>query len=155
VSVSNNDNDGEQMQEAISRILGRVFVVTVLTIGCLGVVVFWLLKGPIAEYRCEHEYLPSFGADLGLRIGAVPVPNDPERPVGIGQIDSHGPMYAAGFRSGDIPLAHHGGMMDLCGALLSAGQGAEARVMVTTAEYWPAPEPKPRELVVPIPPSRQ
>jgi hypothetical protein len=137
------------MQEAMSRQLRRVFIVMVVTIVCLGVVAFWLLEGPIAEYQCEHKHLPSFGPNLGFRTGRIPVRDYSEGPLGIVQIDPRGPMYAAGFRVGDIPLDHHGGMMAFCGALIGAAHGREERILVTTADYWPGAEPRPRELLIP------
>ena len=137
------------MPEAMCRQLRRVFLAIVVTIACLGVVVIWLLDGPIAEYRCEHETIPSLGADLGFRSGKIPVRNWQEGLLGIVQIDPLGPMYAAGFRAGDIPLAHHGGMMAFCGALIGANHGREERLYVTTADYWPSTEPRPRELLIP------
>lgn len=136
----------------MSRQLWRVFLVMMVTIAFLGAVVFWLLEGPIAEYQCEHEYLPSLGADLGFRTGRIPVRDYPEGPLGIVQIDPRGPMYAAGFRAGDIPSDFHGGTMAFCGAFRGAALGQDERIVVTTAEYWPALEPQRRELVVPRPP---
>jgi hypothetical protein len=137
------------MQDTMSRQLGRVFFLMVLTIVCLGVVAFWLLEDPLAEYQCELEYLPARGADLGFRTGRIPVRDYAEGPVGIVHIDPRGPMYAAGFRVGDIPLAHHGGMMEFCGALIGAAHGREERIYVTTADHWPTTEPQPRELLIP------
>jgi hypothetical protein len=150
-----NTNDGEKMPEALSRQLGRVFVVMIVTILCLGVIVFWVVEGPMVEHHCEHEYLPALGAALGFRTGRIPVRDYPEGPLGIIQVDPHGPMYATGFRTGDIPLDHHGGMMAFCGAFQGAAFGQDARIVVTTVEYWPGSEPTPRELVVPKPPERQ
>jgi hypothetical protein len=150
-----NTNDGELMREALSRQLNRVLVVLIATILGLCVIAFWLLECPVAEYRCEHEYLPSLSADLGFRTGRIPVRDYPEEPLGIVQVDQSGPMYAAGFRAGDIPLDHHGGMMAFCGAFQGAALGEETRIVVTTAEYWPAPEPLSRELTVPTPPKRR
>jgi hypothetical protein len=141
------------MQEVMSRQPRRVFLLLAATFVCLSIVVVWLLEGPFAEYRCEHQYLPSVGADLGFRPGRIPVRDWPEGPVGIIEIDPDGPMYAAGFRAGDIPLDHHGGMMAFCGALQSAALGQGAQIVMTTSAFWPGPEPRRRELTVPTSPS--
>jgi hypothetical protein len=108
------------------------------------------------EFECEREYLPSIGQAFGFRIGRITVAGYGEGPLGFVEIDERGPMYAAGFRAGDIPLAgvDVAGMMEFCG-LLRGASDQEARIVVTTSEHWPVPEPQRRELVVPRPPKRR
>lgn len=130
----------------------RRFFVVVLTLSLLSVTTFWLLERPLHEYYCQHEYIPSMGAVLGFRAGPIPVSGDWEGPLGLVSVDEAGPMYAAGFRVGDIPLEYHGGMMAFCGALQYAESGGDARIVVTTSDEWPAAGLKSRELLVPSPP---
>ena len=144
------------LSEQLSSVLRRVFLLMILIGGCLAVVLFWLLERPLSDFQCEHEYLPSIAADLGLQIGKIPVRDWPEGLPGFVKVDPRGPMYGAGFRAGDIPMGRHeSGMVAFCGALDWADRGLDSRIFVTTAEHWPATEPQARQLAVPKPPKRK
>ena len=136
--------------------LRRVFLLVTLTLACLAATVLWLLHDPYRQFECEQEYLPSVGRALGFRIGEIVVPRYPQvKLLGFVEVDERGPMYAAGFRKGDIPI----GGVDVSGTtrlcdILGSNIDWYSRIVVTTSAHWPGPEPNQRELVVPKPPKR-
>jgi hypothetical protein len=134
--------------------LRRVFFLLALTLTCLAATVFWLLREPYTQFKCEQEYLPSVGRALGFRIGEIVVPRYPQvKLLGFVEVDERGPMYAAGFREGDIPIGgvDVSGTTRLCDILRSNIEWY-SRIIVTTSAHWPGPEPNQRELLVPKPP---
>jgi hypothetical protein len=55
---------------------------------------------------------------------------------GLVTVDPDGPLGAAGFRAGDIPVAHHGGAEEFAWALRQSECGKTAIVAVIQARAW-------------------
>jgi len=82
---------------------------------------------------CEKTFLPSVQQKYGFKGGPMSRPNDNSLYYGFQEIDPGGPFAKAGFRRGDIPVDHHGGFRDFCGAMHVAEDGGEGRVTVMRA----------------------
>ena len=114
-------------------ILAGLMVVSIAT-----VVAVWPL--PYVVY-CAHSYIPSAQTRWGFTAGRLPL----TRPSGDGaffaitEVARGGRFDHLGFRSGDVPVDHHGGLIAFCSALRSAAHGEPADVVVVNADAWSAP----------------
>ena len=81
-------------------------------------------------FDCEHRYLPSVEGRFGFRGGRISLPGREYEPYALLEVDPHGPLGQAGFISGDVPVNHHGGLEDFCGALQSADDGHNPEIRV-------------------------
>ena len=92
------------------------------------VAVAWFALGQPAFYahECEHSYLPTAEARFGFRGGRVGVSDQGSSEYALVQVDPSGFLGRAGFRSGDVPVAHHGGLASFCYAL-QASEAVEDR----------------------------
>ena len=88
-------------------------------------------------HRCVDSYIPSVQERLGFKLGLLSLPDSAEKRFGLAEVVPKCPMAAAGFRSGDIPVAYHGGMNDFCAALESATEpDGYTRVDVVNVADW-------------------
>jgi hypothetical protein len=88
------------------------------------------------EHDCEHRYLPSVEMRFGFRGGHIAIPGHEYKPYALLEVDPSGPLGRAGFRSGDIPVNQHGGLLDFCGALRSAEEGHEPEIRVINSRGY-------------------
>jgi hypothetical protein len=87
-------------------------------------------------YDCRYSYLPSLQKRYGFEVGSVGVGDDGMRP-GLVEVDPAGILGKAGFRSGDIPIAHHGGFSEFCAAVQESASGDESfELVVINAGEW-------------------
>jgi len=88
-------------------------------------------------HRCVDSYIPSVQDRLGFKLGLLSLPDSGDKRFGLAEVIPKGPMATAGFRSGDIPVAYHGGMNDFCGALESTSDPeGYTRVDVVNVADW-------------------
>ena len=66
---------------------------------------------------------------------------------GLVSVDPNGPLSAAGFRPGDVPVAYHGGAEEFAWALRRAECGKATTIAVVQASAWA--EQQLRRLTVP------
>ncbi len=85
---------------------------------------------------CEKTFLPSLEGKYGFKGGAVSRPNHNSVDYGFQAIDPTGSFAKAGFRVGDIPVDHHGGFRNFCGAMHLAEGGETAHVTVARAPEY-------------------
>lgn len=79
---------------------------------------------------CEKAFLPSVEGKYGFKGGAISRPDDNSVYYGFQAVNPTGPFARAGFRAGDIPVDHHGGFRQFCGAMHIAEDGVAAQVTV-------------------------
>ena len=108
---------------------------------CVGLLVVgfaaWVVFGPTFHlYDCEHRYLPSVEGKFGFHAERIRVPGVDHPHLGITVVQPGGPFDQAGFRAGDIPVDHHGGLQRLCGALRYAEEGGEPEIAVVNVATW-------------------
>jgi hypothetical protein len=86
-------------------------------------------------YNCRYSYLPSVQKRYGFEVGSVRAGDD-LRP-GLMEVVPGGILGKAGFRSGDIPMAHQGGFSEFCAAVQESASGRESfEVVVVNAGDW-------------------
>jgi hypothetical protein len=86
-------------------------------------------------YQCRYSYLPSVAKRYGFGVGDVGVGDDGVR-LGLVEVDPTGILGKASVRSGDIPMAHHGGFTEFCAAVQESASGRESfeLVVINAAE---------------------
>ena len=97
--------------------------------------------------------LPAYEREFGFRGGEFTVLDyrgETLRLYGLASVDPAGPLGVAGFRAGDVPVAHHGGADELAWALRRSECGETTMVTVVQASDW-AERPL-RRLTVPARP---
>ena len=113
------------------------WVALVLSLGFVVLLSFYAFCHPgFIEFDCEHRYLPSVEAQFGFRGGHVSLPGHEYEPYALLEVDPHGSLGQAGFRSGDIPVNQHGGLLDFCGALRSAEDGHQSEIRVINSHDY-------------------
>ena len=128
------DPRSEAIQAAWSRYvvllagLGLIFVVVTI--------VFW--PWPYALV-VEHFILPEYETTFGFRGGRlrVSVGHTSDSIYALVAVVPDGKLARAGARSGDIPVAHHGGLWAFYGALQEASAGREGDFDVVAHSDWP------------------
>jgi hypothetical protein len=116
----------------------------------LAVLVAWAALSPeMYAYYCEQHYIPSVAGKFGFEARRLPVPGYEDELLGVSVVEPGGVFDRAGFRAGDIPVDHHGGLTRLCVALQLAEDGEAARVVVINAAEWATGYRARRELAVP------
>jgi hypothetical protein len=87
-------------------------------------------------YECRYSYLPSVAKRYGFEVGSVGVGDDGVRP-GLIKVDPAGILGKASFRTGDVPMAHHGGFSEFCAAVQESASGRESfELVVINAAEW-------------------
>ena len=87
-------------------------------------------------YNCRYSYLPSVQERYGFEVGSVRAGDDVWRP-GLVKVTPGGILDKAGFRSGDIPVAYHGGFSEFCAAVQESGSGRESfELVVVNTVNW-------------------
>ena len=128
----------------------RNFFVLLFVLCSLAVLVAWAVLNPeMYAYYCEQHYIPSVAGRFGFEARRVPVPGYEDEFLGIAVVEPGGVLDRAGFRAGDIPVDHHGGLTRFCVALQSAEDGEEGHVVVINATEWASGYHARRELAVP------
>ena len=107
------------------------WVAVMLTVNLIVVAGIWLVADP-AQYRfdCEYRYLPSVQQTFGFQGGRFNDRSHDFEPYVLLRVDPAGSLGPVGFREGDAPVAHHGGLVDFCDALQQAERGVESQVHV-------------------------
>jgi hypothetical protein len=91
------------------------------------------------DYECEHTYLPSVERRFGFVGGRARVPGDDWTAYTLVRVDPEGVLGKAGFRSGDVPVAHHGGLAEFCAALQWSESAHDSfEVEVINIDDWDA-----------------
>jgi hypothetical protein len=115
----------------------RQFLVVCLVLASLAALTAWAVLSPeMYALYCERYYLPSVQGRFGFQAGRVSVPGQEQALLVVTTVQAGGPFEAAGFRVGDIPVDHHGGLTHLCGALQSAEDGETADITVINMRDW-------------------
>ena len=134
------DSMGRSVRRPNLIALGRrEGLVVGLTLALIGVLTYWAFDHPaVWLYDCEHRFLPSLEARYGFKGGRMrtPRPNDDYLYYGLVAIEPKGAFEKAQFRAGDIPVAHHGGFSDFCGAMHIVEGGEESWVYVLRAPEY-------------------
>lgn len=97
--------------------------------------------------------LPPYEDAFGFRGGQITVRDvrgEALELYGLASVDPAGPLGAAGFRSGDVPVAHHGGADAFAWALRRSECGEATTITVVHATAWA--EMQRRQLTVPARP---
>ncbi len=112
--------------------LGRnQFLVICVSLVAMATLIVWALLSPaFYAFYCEHHYLPAVESSFGFHAERIALPGNEYRPLAITALAPGGPFENAGFRVGDIPVDHHGGLNRLCSALRFAESGGEAHITV-------------------------
>ena len=122
----------------------------ILSLGLgLMIMLAWCSLGTpaVSDYECEHTYLPSVEKRFGFVGGRTRLPDEDWRPYGLVQVDPEGLLGRLGFRSGDVPVAHHGGLATFCAAIHGSEEGrASFEVAVVNIAEWGN---SPRRFVIP------
>jgi len=85
----------------------------------------------------EYFELPQLERQFGFRGARLPIPGDPSSKIyGIAEVVPGGVLANSGVRSGDVPIAHHGGLWDFYGALQEAQSGQPAAFTVIALAEW-------------------
>jgi predicted metalloprotease with PDZ domain len=111
--------------------------------------IYYLAFSPV---DVEKVSLPKYEAAYGFRGGRIYLryaSGEPTDAYALVHVDPDGPLGRAGFRSGDIPVAHHGGVEEFDWALGHAEAGEAAPVTVIQASEWSSPNGQFRRLTVP------
>jgi hypothetical protein len=123
----------------------------VLSLGLsLMITLAWCSLGNPAynDYECEHIYLPSVEKRFGFVGGRTRLPDEEWRPYTLVEVDPEGLLGRLGFRSGDVPVAHHGGLPTFCDAIRRSEEGRTAfEVAVVNIAEWSSYSP--RRIVIP------
>jgi hypothetical protein len=85
--------------------------------------------------------LPQYERSFGFQGGQLSVQDDGGKAssvYGLVTVDPAGPLGGAGLRSGDVPVAHHGGADELAWALRRSGCGETTTVGVLRASAGPS-----------------
>ena len=100
---------------------------------------WFTLHSPEVSWReCEYVYLPSLETRLGFKGGRVRVQDD-WIAYTLVRVDPQGVLGKAGFRSGDVPVAYHGGPLEFCAAVRWSESGRESfPVSVRNIQDWEA-----------------
>ena len=133
------------------------FTIVALGIGLVVLVLVVTTWPWVFDATVERFVLPEYEAALGFRGGQVNVAvgNDTAAVYALVEVAPDGPMGLAGARSGDIPIARHGGTVAFYHAVQLAKGGERAEFSVLSKQDWPdwtkrrrivlAPTPKPAE----------
>lgn len=102
----------------------------------LSIVVIW--PWPYV-FAIERFMLPQYESGFGFRGGRVSADmGDAKLSIyALVEVEPGGPMASAGVRSGDIPVAQHGGLGVLYVALQNSAAGDEGRFEVLALSDWP------------------
>lgn len=120
------------------------YVLILLIVIPAGAFMVWAELYPsIHANWCVETYIPSFEGRLGFRYAPIVLPGGEGQRPGLVEVTPGGPLSRAGFRSGDIPVAYHGGVAEFCGALEGAKDGY-GRVDVVNIADWNSDGPNRR-----------
>jgi hypothetical protein len=100
----------------------------------------------------ERDLLPRYQKEFGFHGDRVATSDSRGEKVALYAlvgIDPRGPLGRAGFRAGDAPVAHHGGMNEFAYALRRARCGEATGIKVVQVSQWGVPDRAVRELIVP------
>jgi hypothetical protein len=123
--------------------IGRPWFVVTFSLCLIVLLSLWVFVHPdMALHDCEHRYLPSMEGKFGFKGARISVPGEQYKPYALVQVDPAGALGRAGFRAGDVPIAHHGGFADFCGAIHSAEEGNNPEVRVINAAHYESGEPR-------------
>ena len=127
------------------------YLVLLLIVIPAGAFMVWEQLFPsIYYYRCIESVIPSAQGRLGFTFGPVVLPETKEQRLALIEVKPNGPLGRAGFRSGDIPVAHHGGVTEFCGALGAAEEGEAYGINVINLSDWSVDGPdRRRTLYIP------
>jgi hypothetical protein len=128
----NAERAREDIQAAWKRywviLSGLSMVVLVLSI------VLWPWPYSLAV---EHFELPQLERPFGFRGARLSIPGDPASTVyGIAEVVPGGILEQSGVLPGDVPVAHHGGLLDFYGALQEAQSGQPSEFTVVAVAEW-------------------
>jgi hypothetical protein len=120
------------------RLAKQQWVVLSLGLGLMITLAWCSLGNPAYfDYECEHTYLPSVERRFGFVGGRTAVPDEDGRPYTLVQVDPKGLLGRLGFRSGDVPVAHHGGLPTFCDAIHRSEEGRSSfEVAVVNIAEW-------------------
>jgi hypothetical protein len=116
---------------------GRPWFVVAFSLCLIVLLSLWVFVHPdVALYDCEHRYLPSMEGRFGFKGARISISGEEYKPYALVHVDAAGALGRVGFRAGDIPIAHHGGFADFCGAIRSAEEGYDPEVsVINSADY--------------------
>jgi hypothetical protein len=83
--------------------------------------------------------LPAYEQEFGFTGARVTVQDHRGESLtlyGLITVDPEGPLGAAGFRAGDVPVAYHGGAEEFAWALRRSKCGEATTVAVVQADAW-------------------
>ena len=128
----------------------RTYLVILLIVVPAGGFMVWAELYPsIHANWCIESYIPSFEKRLGFKYAPIALPDGAGLRPGLVEVTPGGPLSRAGFRPGDIPVAYHGGVAELCGALEGADEGY-GRIDVVNIADWNSDGPnRRRQLRIP------
>jgi hypothetical protein len=112
----------------------------------------WAELAPsIYFYNCVESYIPSVQERLGFRLGLITPKGEDGQQWALVEVVPSGPLGQAGFRSGDVPVEHHGGVTAFCYALEAAHEvDGYRRIDVVNAADWDTEGPnRRRKLEIP------
>jgi len=140
---------------AIAAPLGpRQFLVVASGLVVVGLAVGYLLLPSAWEEYYAQVKMPPFQPRYGFESKLVVVQTQGGRPYRlfvITSVVSGGPFAMAGFRSGDVPITHHGGgLYQLEWALRKADEGVSEEVKVASLQDIIAQNWDVRRIKVPI-----
>ena len=123
--------------------LGRSQLLLLAAALCLVLSLVWFtLDSPaFFVHECEHVYLPSIEASYGFHGSRVPVPGSAANSevYALVHVDPDGVLGKAGFKVGDVPVAHHDGLAAFCDAIQRSESGLTPfDVAVLNVADWPA-----------------
>ena len=129
--------------------LGRLQLAVVASLLAVFVSIYYLAFSPV---DVETVSLPKYEATYGFRGGRISLryqTGEQTQAYALVQVNPDGPLGRAGFRSGDVPVAHHGGVAEFEWALRQAESGQAAPVTVIQASEWSSPNGQFRRLTIP------
>lgn len=97
----------------------------------------------VIELELLENFIPEAETRFGFTAGTEVVKSrdgGTYSVFAIVEIEPGGALAHAGFRPGDIPVAHHGGFMEFCWALERAGRGFPETVGVVNGADWKVTE---------------
>ena len=119
--------------------LGRnQYLASCLTLCLALLLAYCSLESPSVYVQdCRTVFLPSVEREFGFRGREAPVPGRNRSAYTLVEVDPNGVLGRVGFRSGDVPVAYHGGLSEFCSAIRESVAGrASYEVAVRGPAEW-------------------